>query len=292
MNPPAAPPVLHVGCPMWAQRSWVGRYLPRATVPGTELAPYSRLLNAVEGNTTFYASPPALTVRKWTSLAHPGFRFVFKAPREITHDRRLRDVDRLVADFVHLLAPLDDLLGGITFQLPPTFGPGDLDSLDHVLRSAPSGVRWSVEVRHPEFFGGSGRRRLEQLLAGHGAERVLLDTVWLFHRTPVSDAGHEEWRQKPRVPVLTDALTDHPVVRFIGSDHPEFTDEGLRTWHDVVAGWLREGRSPTFFVHTPDNAHTPRLARTFHDAVRAMVPGTPLLPEPPTNPPDEQMALF
>ena len=65
---------------MWAQRSWVGRYLPRTTVPGTELGPYSRLLNAVEGNTTFYASPPALTVRKWRALAQPGFRFVFKAP--------------------------------------------------------------------------------------------------------------------------------------------------------------------------------------------------------------------
>jgi uncharacterized protein YecE (DUF72 family) len=277
---------------MWAQRSWVGRYLPRTTVPGTELGPYSRLLNAVEGNTTFYASPPALTVRKWRALAHPGFRFVFKAPREVTHDRRLRDVDGVIAAFVDLLAPLDDLLGGITLQLPPSFGPSDLDSLDAVLRQAPSTVRWSVEVRHPEFFGGDGRRRLETLLAANRAERVLLDTSWLFHRTPRTEAGHEEWRTKPRVPVLTDALTDRPVVRFIGSDHPEFTDTGLRTWHDVVAGWLREGRTPTFFVHTPDNARTPHLARTFHDVVRAMVPGTPELPEPPMTPPDEQMALF
>ena len=47
---------LFVGAPMWANRAWVGRYLPRETRTGTELGPYSRLLNAVEGNTTFYAS--------------------------------------------------------------------------------------------------------------------------------------------------------------------------------------------------------------------------------------------
>jgi len=250
------------------------------------------LLNAVEGNTTFYATPQAATIRKWKALAHPGFRFVFKAPREITHDRRLRDVDALLATFVDHLAPLDDLIGGITFQLPATFGPGDLDALDRVLTAAPSGVRWSVEVRHPEFFGGNGRRRFEALLTRHRAERVLLDTAWLFHRTPHTPAGHEEWRTKPRVPVLTDALTDQPIVRFIGSDHPTFTDEGLRTWHDVVAGWLREGRSPTFFVHTPDNARSPHLARSFHDTVRAMVPGTPALPEPAITPPEDQMELF
>ena len=152
---------------------------------------------------------------------------MFKAPREVTHDRRLRDVDDVIAAFVDLLAPLDDLLGGITLQLPPSFGPSDLDALDAVLRQAPSAVRWSVEVRHPEFFGGDGRRRLETLLAANRAERVLLDTSWLFHRTPRTEAGHEEWRTKPRVPVLTDGLTDRPVVRFIGGDEPDRIDAGL-----------------------------------------------------------------
>ena len=46
------------------------------------------------------------------------------------------------------------------------------------------------------------------------------------------------------------------------------------------------------FRSPPDNARTPPLARPFHDVVRAMVPGTPELPEPPMTPPDEQMALF
>ena len=277
---------------MWAQRAWVGTYLPAGTPAGRELGPYSRLLNAVEGNTTFYALPPATTVAKWASTAEPGFRFVFKVPRTITHDQRLRDVREELAAFVDLLSPLADLVGGLTLQLPPSFGPRELDALDRVLAEAPKVWRWSVEVRHPEFYGGDAKRALERVLTRHGAERVVLDTVTLFHRTPYSPEGREEWRTKPRVPLLAEPLTDQPVVRFIGSDHPELTDQGLQRWEQTIAEWLDEGRSPTLFVHTPDNTRSPGLARAFHARLCGMVDGLAPLPEPlPTSPP-EQGALF
>jgi hypothetical protein len=39
------------------------------------------------------------------------------------------------------------------------------------------------------------------------------------------------------------------------------------------------------FIHTPDNADAPGLARRFHAEVRALVPGLPPLPDPePTGP--------
>lgn len=265
---------------MWAQRQWVGRHLPSDTAAGQELFAYSRLLNAVEGNTTFYALPPTATVTKWASLAHPGFRFVFKVPRTITHDRRLQDVDAELAAFVALIAPLGDLVGSVTLQLPPSFGPPDLASLHRVLAAASTDVRWSVEVRHADFFGGDGRRSLEALLRRHRAEWVLLDTIALFHRTPITDDGLDEWRTKPRVPLLTEPLTDRPIVRFIGSDHPDLTDEGLRRWEPIVAEWLDQGRTPTVFVHTPDNLRSPLLARQFHEHVAAEVPELSRLPEP------------
>ncbi len=277
---------------MWAQRAWVGNYLPTDTAHGHELHPYSRFLNAVEGNTTFYALPPASTVEKWATLAEPGFRFVFKVPRSITHDARLRDVKAELAAFVELLWPLGDLVGGLTLQLPPSFGPRDLDALDTVLREAPPVWRWSVEVRHPEFFGGDGRRSLEQVLGRHGSERVVLDTQELFHRTPYSEAGREEWRTKPRVPLIAEPLTEHPIVRFIGSDHPELTDVGLQRWEQTIAEWLDEGRSPTLFVHTPDNTRSPALARAFHESVCSIVDGLEPLPEPLPVDRAEQGSLF
>jgi hypothetical protein len=53
-----------------------------------------------------------------------------------------------------------------------------------------------------------------------------------------------------------------------------------------VAGWLHEGRSPTVFIHTPDNVDALELARRFHDDVRARVPEVEPLSEPiPTGPP-------
>jgi uncharacterized protein YecE (DUF72 family) len=61
---------------------------------------------------------------------------------------------------------------------------------------------------------------------------------------------------------------------------------GWQPWLDTVAGWLREGRSPTVFIHTPDNVEALGLARRFHDEVRARVPEVEPLPEPvPVGPP-------
>jgi hypothetical protein len=57
-------------------------------------------------------------------------------------------------------------------------------------------------------------------------------------------------------------------------------------WLDTVTGWLREGRSPAVFIHTPDSVEALGLARRFHDVVRAQVPEVQLLPEPvPFGPP-------
>jgi uncharacterized protein YecE (DUF72 family) len=82
------------------------------------------------------------------------------------------------------------------------------------------------------------------------------------------------------------ALTEHPIVRYLGRDATAQTIEGWQHWVETVSGWLREGRSPTVFIHTPDNADAPMLARRFHDEVRARLPEVEALPEPiPAQPP-------
>jgi uncharacterized protein YecE (DUF72 family) len=78
-------------------------------------------------------------------------------------------------------------------------------------------------------------------------------------------------------------------VRYIGRDDAERTAEGWQYWADVVADWLRGGRSPTVFIHTPDNVDAPVLARRFHDDVRTRVPDLEPLPEPE---PVEPLTLF
>jgi uncharacterized protein YecE (DUF72 family) len=272
---------LHVGCAMWTYAPWQGRYLPGSLSPRDRLSAYSTWCNAVEGNTTFYATPTLDTVKSWAGQTAPDFRFILKLPKLITHERRLADVDDPLRAFLAAIEPLGRRAHALWVQLPPSFGPTDLGALTSFLRGLPREHRYCVEVRHRAFFEDQrSQRQLETALGDVGAEWVTFDTTVLFQSPPVSAAEREAWTRKPRLPRRSRALTSYPVVRYIGRDDAVQTVAGWQPWLDAVAGWLREGRSPTVFIHTPDNVGALELARRFHDDVRARVPEVEPLPEP------------
>lgn len=272
---------------MWTYAPWQGRYLPAALSPRERLHAYATWCNAVEGNTTFYATPAAGTVRSWAEQTSADFRFILKLPRPITHERRLADVDGLLRAFLAAIEPLGHRAHSLWVQLPPSFTPADLGALTGFLRRLPLEYRYCVEVRHRAFFTDPrSEQQLERVLGEVGAERVTFDTTVLFGNPPVTDAEREAWTKKPRLPRRSRALTSHPVVRYIGRDDAACTVAGWQNWLGVVADWLREGRSPTVFIHTPDNVGALELARRFHDDVRTRVPEVESLPEPmPAGPP-------
>jgi uncharacterized protein YecE (DUF72 family) len=241
----------------------------------------------VEGNTTFYATPSLGTVKSWAEQTTPDFRFILKLPKTITHERRLADADEPLRAFLAAIEPLGQRAHVLWIQLPPSFGPADLGALTGFLRRLPRGYRYGVEVRHRAFFEDPrSEQQLERALGDVGAEWVTFDTTVLFGSPPVTDAEREAWTKKPRLPRRSRALTCYPVVRYIGRDDAARTVAGWQHWLGAVAGWLREGRSPTVFIHTPDNVDALELARRFHDDVRARVPEVEPLPEPiPSGPP-------
>ncbi len=272
---------------MWTHARWQGRFLPHPLPPGERLRAYASWCNAVEGNTTFYATPARGTVESWARQVSPDFRFVVKLPKSITHERRLTGIDDELRSFLDAIEPLGPRVHALWIQLPGSFGPTDLGALAGFLRRLPSSYRYAVEVRHRAFFDDPPP--LERVLTGAGAEWVPFDTTTLFRSPPTSDAERDAWTKKPRLPRRSPALTDRPIVRYLGRDDTARTVEGWQHWVETVAGWLREGRSPTVFVHTPDNADAPMLARRFHDDVRARLPGIEPLPEPE---PVEPLTLF
>jgi uncharacterized protein YecE (DUF72 family) len=278
---------LHVGCAMWSYAPWQGRYLPAALPARERLRAYASWCNAVEGNTTFYATPTPETVSSWAGQTAADFRFVLKLPKAITHERRLADVDEPLRAFLAAIEPLGGRVHALWVQLPPSFTPADVGALTGFLRRLPPRYRSCVEVRHRAFFEDPRwAGQLERALRAAGAEWVTFDTTVLFASPPVSDAEREAWTKKPRLPRRSEALTSYPVVRYIGRDDPDRTVAGWRPWLDEVAGWLREGRSPTVFIHTPDNLDALALARRFHHDVRARVPELEPLGEPiPVGPP-------
>jgi uncharacterized protein YecE (DUF72 family) len=272
---------LHVGCAMWSYAPWQGRYLPGSLSPRERLRAYATWCNAVEGNTTFYAIPALDTVTSWAEQTTADFRFVLKLPKAITHERRLADVADPLRAFLAAIEPLGRRAHALWIQLPPSFSPADVGTLAGFLLRLPPEHRYCVEVRHRAFFADArSELQLECILGEANAEWVTFDTSVLFGSPPVSDAEREAWRNKPRVPRRSRALTSHPIVRYLGRDDPARTVAGWQPWLDTVADWLREGRSPTVFIHTPDNVDALELARRFHDDVRARVPEVEPLPEP------------
>jgi uncharacterized protein YecE (DUF72 family) len=276
---------LRVGCAMWAYKAWQGRQLPERLTRDEQLPAYAGWCNAVEGNTTFYGLPSATTVAAWAEQAPADFRFLFKLPRTVTHERRLRGADGEVGEFLELLAPLGARAESISIQLPASFGPSDLGALAAFVRRVPAldpgRHRFAIEVRHPAFFDESvARATLQRILADEGCEWITLDSTTLFAAPPASDAERAAWGQKPRLPVHREAVTDQPIVRFVGRDDPHRTVAGWQPWIPVVARWLGEGRTPTVFVHTPDNVDALVLARLFHEQVRAVAPDVAALPVP------------
>jgi uncharacterized protein YecE (DUF72 family) len=281
---------LHVGCAMWTHPPWQGRYLPHPLPPRDRLHAYATWCNAVEGNTTFYGTPSPGTVKSWAGQTAPEFRFLPKMPRLITHERRLGDISEPLRGFLAAIEPLGLRAHALWVQLPPSFGPADVGTLAAFLRRLPRDYRYAVEVRHRGFFADPrSERDLEKVLGDVGAEWVFFDTTVLFGKPPGSDAEREAWAKKPRLPRRSRALTAHPVVRYIGRDDTELTAAGWQPWLDTAAGWLHEGRSPTVFIHTPDNADALALARRFHHDLRTRLPELEPLPDPiPAGPP----ALF
>ncbi len=273
---------LGVGCPMWANRDWVGSYLPGETAPGRELEAYGRLCNAVEGNTTFYGLPSPDTVRRWRDATPDGFRFMFKLPREVTHDRRLRDVAAAVRDFVARLEPLRDRMGPSAIQLPAGFGPDDLPVLVSFLDTVPDDLAWAVEVRHPAFHaGGTHERTLNDALHERGMDRVILDSRALFAGPCDTPEEREAFANKPQLPVRAVATGRQPIVRFIGQTAADANPGFWQPWVGAVGRWIGAGRRPLVFLHTPDNIVAPELCRRFHAEVSAAVRSVDPLPEAP-----------
>jgi uncharacterized protein YecE (DUF72 family) len=266
---------LHVGCAMWTHKAWAGRVVGQS---GERLRAYAEWCTAVEGNTTFYATPPRDTVASWAGQTPPDFRFVMKLPKVVTHEHRLAGAEEELRAFLTAIEPLGPRLHALWIQLPASFAPADLPVLARFLPRLPAGLRYAVEVRHPGFFDHPAA--LEDVLGTAGAEWVPFDTTTFFASPPASAAERDAWAKKPRLPLRTTALTDRPIIRYLGRDATARTIEGWQRWVTVTAAWLREGRSPTVFLHTPDNVDAPALARRFHAEVRAQVPDLEPLPEP------------
>jgi uncharacterized protein YecE (DUF72 family) len=270
---------LYLGCPMWGLKSWVGRFFPPGAKQRDFLAIYSRRLNAVEGNTTFYALPDAATVARWCDETPPGFRFCLKFSQRISHHRRLKNAAAETAAFIDRLERLAqaDRCGPAFLQLPPTFSGQHLDTLAAYLAGLPRAFRYAVEPRHADFFGGPAEAALDDLLRRHAVARVIFDTTALFSLpADHSPVVREAQTRKPQFPACETRTANFAFVRFVGQPDVPANRPWLETWAERAAGWLAAGDDVFLFLHNPDDTFAPETARLFHTLVDGRHPLPPL----------------
>jgi uncharacterized protein YecE (DUF72 family) len=134
----------------YAYKEWLGHFYPEA-LPAHEMLPwYAKHLPTVEINNTFYRMPAETLVARWRDEVPKRFCFALKAPRFITHIRRLKETESSVAEFFRRADVLGDRLGVILFQLPPTLRK-DLALLGDFLGRLPAGRRVAFEFRHDSW---------------------------------------------------------------------------------------------------------------------------------------------
>ncbi|HEY5811609.1 MAG TPA: DUF72 domain-containing protein, partial [Terrimicrobiaceae bacterium] len=79
------------------------------------------------------------------------FTFSLKAPQRVTHFAKLQNCAETLNYFFGLIQGLEDKLGPILFQLPPTFKK-DAQVFRAFLADLPHGLRAAFEFRHESWF--------------------------------------------------------------------------------------------------------------------------------------------
>ena len=143
--------MVRIGTSGYNYPEWKGRFYP-SDLPAKQMLPYyAARFPRVEVNYTFYRMPTPKVVAGWAAQVPETFTFTLKAPRRITHDRRLADVADPLRAFCDVAAELGPRLGCLLFQLPPTMKL-DLPRLEAFFADLPPGARAAMEFRHESWW--------------------------------------------------------------------------------------------------------------------------------------------
>ncbi len=195
------------------------------------------------GTRPFIAGPRRRKPWRLARQVPADFRFCFKLPSSLTHERRLEDIEASFDAFLEALSPLQGRLGPLMVQLPRDFGAEELPKLQALLSRWPSDIPCGVEVRHSEFFHkGAAEQELNRLLISQGANRVMLDVRPLFSTSPQGHPGMIKAQgEKPKRPLHVISTGNFPVVRFIGHVDAEINARYFQPWIDRLALWIKQG---------------------------------------------------
>ncbi|MET2830077.1 DUF72 domain-containing protein [Mesorhizobium shangrilense] len=148
------------------------RYKEDFPQSGSHLERYAERLPIVEIDTSFYKPHRRETYERWKDSVPEHFRFSVKAPKAVTHERRLVGCEDLVEAFLLEVEGLGAKLSVLVVQLPPglAFDP-DIAACFFAMLRKRTVVKLACEPRHPSWFAADA----DALLAGCGVARIAAD---------------------------------------------------------------------------------------------------------------------
>jgi uncharacterized protein YecE (DUF72 family) len=152
---------LSIGTSGYSYAAWKGKFYPERFPANQMLAFYAERFPTVEINNTFYRMPTPSLMEGWAAQVPRQFHFAVKAPRRITHEQRLKDVNEDLARFLDVTSLLEERRGPLLFQLPPNFRRDD-ERLGDFLALLPAGVHAAFEFRHASWFDSAVYGLLKQ----------------------------------------------------------------------------------------------------------------------------------
>ncbi len=229
-----------IGTSGWHYPHWRGAFYPKDLPERDRLAYYAGIFDTVEINNSFYRLPSEETLRDWAERTPPGFVFACKANRYITHMKKLKDQDQILASFLGRIAVLGDKLGPVLFQLPPRWRP-NARRLEAFLEALPGDRRFTFEFRDPRWNEPEFLRLLER----HGAALCCFDL----------GGTHSPFR----------VTADFAYIRLHGPGAPyrgSYDDACLAAWAQRIATWQADGLDVYCYFDNDERAYAPANARS------------------------------
>ena len=166
----------------------------------------------------------------WRDVTPDNFRFVLKAPKVITHERVLADVEQELQQFFASASVLEQKLEAVLWQFPPSFRKDDMgDLLVQFLPELPRTIPHVFEFRHLSWFSEGIYGLLNQFHTG----MVVNDSPRLRSQF-----------------VTTNSML---YVRFHGPGkryNSSYSSEQLREWVSRIAPYVGEDDVYLFFNNT------------------------------------------
>jgi uncharacterized protein YecE (DUF72 family) len=240
---------VRIGTSGWSYDHWQPELYPPGLAVRDRLACYAAAFPTAELNSSFYRWPRPSAFGNWRRVLPDGFRLSVKAPRGLTHGRRLYAPETWVPRIAAGWHELGDKRAVLLVQLAPSQVRDDA-RLAYFLRLVPGWLRLTVEFRHPSWHC----EEVFALLEAHGVAYCVMSGAHL--------------------PCVLRATTDFAYVRMHGPDHHHlyagsYSDADLAWWADRIQEWNAAGKDVLVYFNNDGNADAVRNARTLRTLLAA-----------------------